>query len=145
VIANPAVPAQPRRAGAIEFSVIPTTQVDVRLVPSADSSGRLPHVDLNGIPLQAFDAAGNAWSARTDASGLAHFYALPPGRYRMQVDVSGLREPVRVGPAPVFTVEVNRPVPVQTVPLFPRPIKLFDPNNAQSHAPDGRPNRPPGQ
>jgi hypothetical protein len=143
VIASPAVPGPPQRPGALEFRVIPTTQVDVRIVPTADSAGRVPHVDLNGISLQAFDSLGNAWSARTDASGLGRFYALPPGRYRVQVDVSGLREPVRVGPAPVFTVEPNHPVPVQTVPLLPRPIKLFDPNGAQSRAAEGR--RPPGQ
>lgn len=131
-----------RPTGAIEIGVIRTAQVDVQIVPTADSSGRLPNVELNGIPLQAFDSAGNAWTARSDAGGLAHFYALPPGRYRVQVDVSGLRERVRLGPAPTFTVEPQRVVPLQRVLLYPRPIRMFDPTGA---GPRNSVNRSPGQ
>jgi hypothetical protein len=124
IIADAAA-ASAQQKGTIAIGVIRTAQVDVQLVPTADSSGRLPNVDLNGIPLQALDSAGNAWAARTDAGGLAHFFALPPGRYRVQVDVSGLRERLRVGPLPVFTVEPQRVVPLQKVQLYPRPLRMF--------------------
>jgi len=138
-----AVPAR-RPVGAINIGVIRTTQVDVQLVPTADSSGRVPNIDLNGIPLQAFDSTGYGWTARADAGGLAHFYALPPGRYRVQVDVSGLRERVRLGPAPVFTVEAQRVVPLQKVLLYPRPIRMFEPGGAGPRGSDGPANRSPG-
>ena len=143
VIPNMATPPG-GRVGAIHIGVLRTAQVDVQLVPTADSSGRLPHVELNGIPLQAIDSAGNAWGARTDAGGLAHFYALPPGRYRVQVDVSGLRERVRLGPVPVFTVEPQGAVPLQKVRLFARPIRLFEPGGAGPQGLDGRSNPSPG-
>jgi hypothetical protein len=144
VISSSAVAPERRPAGAIEIGVIRTAQVDVQIVPTADSSGRLPNIDLNGIPLQAFDSAGNAWAARADAGGLAHFYALPPGRYRVQIDVSGLRERVRLGPAPVFTVEPQRVVPLQKVLLYPRPIRMFDPSGAGPRGTGGSATRSPG-
>ena len=142
LISNSAAAQEKRPSGTIAIGVIRTAQVDVQLVPTADSSGRLPNVELRGIPLQAFDSAGNAWTARTDAGGLAHFYAMPPGRYRVQVDVSGLRERIRVGPVPVFTVEPLRAVPLQKVLLYPRPIRMFDPTGA---GPRTSVNRSPGQ
>lgn len=143
MIADAAATAGPQQAGAITIGVIRTAQVDVQLVPTADSSGRLPNVDLNGVPLQALDSAGNAWAARTDAGGLAHFYALPPGRYRVQVDVSGLRERLRLGPMPAFTVESHRAVPLLRVLLYPRPIRMFDPSGAGPRGSDGSGNRSP--
>jgi hypothetical protein len=143
VISNTAVTPERRPAGAIAIGVIRTAQVDVQIIPTEDSSGRLPAVELNGIPLQALDSAGNGWTARADARGLAHFYALPPGQYRVQVDVSGLRERVRLGPMPVFIVEPQRAVPLQKVPLYSRPIRMFDPSGAGPRAADGRRNRAP--
>jgi hypothetical protein len=130
VIANTAAALGRQPLGGIEIGVIPTAAVDVRLVPTADSSGRLPHVELTGIPLQAIDTTGSAWTTRADSAGRARFDALPPGRYRLQVDFSGLREHVRLrGPAPVFTVEPSRAVPPLTVPVYPRPIRMFDPGS----------------
>ena len=143
VISNAATPTGAPPVRGIAIAVIRTAQVDVQLVPTADSSGRLPNLDLNGIPLQAFDSAGNGWTARTDAGGLAHFYALPLGRYRVQADVSGLREPVRLGPSPVFTVELQRVVPLQKVLLYARPIRMFDPGASRRRS-DERTDRAPG-
>jgi hypothetical protein len=142
IIADAAA-ASAQQKGTIAIGVIRTAQVDVQLVPTTDSSGRLPNVELNGIPLQALDSAGNAWAARTDAGGLAHFFALPPGRYRVQVDVSGLRERLRVGPLPVFTVEPQRVVPLQKVLLYPRTIRLFDPNGTGPRGSAGSATRSP--
>ena len=145
VIANPAPPSAQQQPGAMAIGVIPTSQVDVRLVATADSNGRLPRVDLHGIMVQAFDEAGNAWTARADGDGLARFYALPPGRYRVDVDLTGLREPVRLGPAPVFTVTPNQAVPVQTIPIYPRPIRMFDPSGLGYRPADSPPTRAPGE
>jgi alpha-galactosidase-like protein len=140
LIANPARPAERQPLQQVEIGLIPTTAVDVQLVPTADSTGRLPRVDLTGVGVQAVDTAGNVWTARADSGGRARFYALPPGHYRLQADFSGLREPVRLqGPAPSFIVAPGRAVPLLTIPVYPRPIRIFDPGNRGSSA------RSPGQ
>ena len=136
MIPNTAVPADRQPLKAIAIGVIPTTDVDVQLVASADSNGRTPQVDFTGVPLQAAEAGGNVWTTRADAQGHAHFSALPPGHYRLEIDFTGLREPVRLrGQAQGFTIEPGRAVPLLTVPVYPRPIRLFDPSGRGSLSP----------
>ena len=132
-IPNTGAPAERQPLKAIEIGVIPTLDVDVQLVRAADSSGRTTQADLAGVPVQAVDTAGNAWSVRSDNAGRAHFSALPPGRYRLDIDVTGLREPVRLRERPAgFTVEPGQPVPLITVPVYPRPLRLFEPGGRGS-------------
>jgi hypothetical protein len=104
--------------------------VDVRIVPSADETGRLPVVDLRPADVRVVDQAGKVWVARSDSLGRARFDALPPGTYRIELDLSGVREPVRA-PAtlPVFTVEPGHPVAPIVIPVLPRPVRMFDPTN----------------
>jgi len=114
---------------AIEIGLIPTADADVQLVAAADSNGRTAQVEFTGVQLRAVDTAGNVWMARADSAGRAHFSALPPGRYQLEIDLSGLREPVRLRDrVPGFLVEPGRAVPLLTVPVYPRPIRLFDPS-----------------
>ncbi len=128
MVVNAAPSSEPQRARNIAIGVIPTADVEIQLVAATDSNGRTPHVDFAGVPVQAVDTAGNPWLTRADAKGRAHLSALPPGHYELEINFSGLREPVRLREAASgFTVEPGKIVPVITVPVFARPIRLFQP------------------
>jgi len=127
MIANTAAPAERQPAKDVKIGVIPTADVDVNLVPTADSSGRIPQGDFTGVQVQATDTSGAAWSAWADKKGHAHFSALPPGHYHLQFDFGALREPVHLHePVPDFVVEPGHAVAPITVPVYPRPVRLFD-------------------
>ncbi|MGH7645662.1 MAG: hypothetical protein ACREMR_08755, partial [Gemmatimonadales bacterium] len=118
-------PARPARGATLELGAIPTAAVRVELVPRAGDDGHVPAVDLSAVVVRARDAAGGYWTARADSAGMATFYALPPGQYRLELDLSGLREPLRPGDdLPAFTVGFGRAAPRLVVPLYPRPIRL---------------------
>ena len=125
------------------IGVFPTAAVTVRLVPTADSTGRLPHVNLTKAGLRAIDQLGNAWSTVVDSAGTARFEALPPGTYKIDLDLGAVREPVRPrGPLPSFQVIPGRPTPPLSIPLQARPVRLFDPSKQSGHGatrPQGHP------
>ena len=130
LVANPKTSTKTADDSHITIGVWPTAVVVVRLVPTADETGRLPQVDLRSASVHAVDQAGESWSAAVDSTGRAHFDAIPPGTYRLELDVSSVREPVRIrGTLPTFTVTPGQDVPVILVPLIPRPVRLFDPTN----------------
>lgn len=119
----------------VEIGVWPTTSVDVRLVPTADETGRVPRVDFRTGQVDAVDSAGNAWSARLDSAGAARFDALPPGTYHLELQLQDVREPVHpAGAAPTFIVVPGRSVAPIRVPVYPRPVRLFDPTNQRGRA-----------
>ena len=119
----------------VEIGVWPTASVQVRLVPTADETGRVPRVDFHAGQVNAVDSAGNSWSARTDSAGNARFDALPPGTYHLEFQLQDVREPVHVtGNAPTFVVTPGRSVPAIRVPVYPRPVRLFDPTNQRGKA-----------
>jgi hypothetical protein len=63
---------------------------------------------------------------------LALLHALPPGHYHIELDLTELPIPLIVrGPLPDFTIDPSVTVPPIVIPLYPRPIRLFDPNNPQ--------------
>ena len=108
--------------------VTPTAPVVVDLVLTVPEGAPAPRVDLRDAAVQARDAGGNAWSARADSSGTAIFHALPPGQYRIELDLTGLKEPLLTrGELPGFTVEAGHEVPALTIPLYPRPIRFAPP------------------
>ena len=120
---------QPQRGGRrVEIGVTPTAPVVVHLVLTVPEGAPAPRVDLRDAAVQARDAGGNAWSARADSSGTAIFHALPPGQYRIELDLTGLKEPLLTrGELPGFTVEAGHEVPALTIPLYPRPIRFAPP------------------
>lgn len=130
LVANPtAAPPSPGEK-RLELGVIPTAAVEVRLVPTPDDDGRRPAADFDGVPVRAVDRAGQAWSGRADSAGVAWFHSLPPGEYQLELDFSGLREPVRLrGAAPTFRVVPGQETPPVVVPVYSRPVRLFDPSN----------------
>ncbi|MGH7701376.1 MAG: hypothetical protein ACREMJ_12765, partial [Gemmatimonadales bacterium] len=131
LVANPGVSA-PVPGRRLELGVIPTAAVEVRLVRAAAEDGRTAAVDLTGVPVRARGAGGAVWNARADSAGVARFHALPPGDYQLEFDFSGLREPVRLRQAaPSFRVVPGRETPAVRVPLYPRPVRLFDAGSAR--------------
>lgn len=127
LVANAATPAQ-RRAKRLEIGVTPTAPVEVHLDVTAPPGTPRPTVDLRGAVVRARDAAGNLWSARPDSTGTAIFHALPPGQYRIELDLTGLNEPLLLrGELPGFQIEAGRVVPMITIPLSPRPIRFSQP------------------
>ena len=128
MVANPVPAASEQPLRDLALGVLATATVEVRLVPTADEDGRRPNVTVDGVTVRAVDQSGSAWTARADSAGRARFYALPPGSYHLEFDFAGLREPVRLrGEVPGFVVQPGREIPPVVVPLFPRPIRLFDP------------------
>ena len=124
LVASPA--NQPLRGERrVEIGVTPTAPVVVHLVLTVPQGEPAPRVDLRGAAVYARDADGNVWSARADSSGTAVFHALPPGQYRIDLDLTGLKEPLLIrGELPGFGVEAGREVPALTIPLYPRPIRF---------------------
>jgi len=118
-----------------DLAVLPTAPVTIRLVPTGDSGQAAPRPPRAGgslvtVRVQARDQAGNIWSTRPDSQGVATLHALPPGSYQIELDLSGLQTPLILrGPLPSFTVEAGGTVPTMVIPLFPRPVRMFDPNN----------------
>src|SRR5439155_898695 len=76
-----------------DIGVIPTSPMEVELLPMPGDDGRLPKVDFHSALVRARDAHGDLWTAQVDSAGLATFHALPPGRYELEVDLTGLSAP----------------------------------------------------
>lgn len=128
LVVNPM--AETGNGNRFEIAVTPTADVEVSVVPTAGPEGRVPQVDLTGSVIRVRDQSGSYWSARADSTGLAVFHALPPGQYTLELDLTGLSEPLRPREVPPpFVVAPGHPVSRIVVPVYPRPVRLFDPNN----------------
>jgi hypothetical protein len=129
-VANPSSQLRSADQRRVEIGVWPTASVSVQLIPTADETGRVPRVDFRAAQVDAIDSAGNAWTARTDSAGVARFDALPPGTYHLELQLQDVREPVHTtGPAPMFIVQPGQALPPIRVPVYPRPVRVFDPTN----------------
>src|SRR5213594_2881388 len=68
---------------------------------------------------------GNAWNTAVPELSARALHTLPPGQYRIDLDLTGLKEPLLIrGELPGFGVEAGREVPALTIPLYPRPIRF---------------------
>jgi hypothetical protein len=127
--------------GAVELAVIPTSVIEVDLVAVASSDGRVPSTDLRAVDVMARDAADHLWMARLTPSGIAVFDALPPGDYRLELDLSRLTEPLATAaPLPAFVVQAAPSRRRYSVPVMPRPLKMWRP---PARAPNDSTARPP--
>ena len=114
--------------GAIDLAVVPTSVIEVELLPVASADGRIPSNDLHAVDVMARDAADHLWMARLTPSGLAIFDALPPGEYRLELDLSRLAEPLATREAlPSFAVEAAPSRRRYSVAVMPRPLKMWRP------------------
>jgi hypothetical protein len=125
--------------------VIPTSVIEIDLVAVASSDGRVPSTDLRAVDVMARDAADHLWIARLTPSGIAVFDALPPGDYRLELDLSRLTEPLATAaPLPAFVVQAAPSRRRYSVPVMPRPLKMWRPpaavpNDATARPPAAQP------
>jgi hypothetical protein len=118
-----------------DIAVLPTSPVTIRLAPSGDSTQPAPPPGsaLATVRVQVRDKAGNIWSARPDTQDVVVLQSLPPGSYQVELDLSGLPTPLMLrGPLPSFTVEAGALVPTMIIPLYPRPVRMFDPETSKN-------------
>jgi hypothetical protein len=109
-----------------ELAVIPTSPLTIKLVPVADSLGRLPTASPDQFFVIARDQQGNDWAIRPGLDSIARFDALPPGTYTVGADFSGSIERLRVsGEPPVIEVKAGVTLPVIELKYQPRPVRLF--------------------
>jgi hypothetical protein len=73
------------------------------------------------------------------------FDALPPGDYRLELDLSRLTEPLATAaPLPAFVVQAAPSRRRYSVPVMPRPLKMWRPpaavpNDATARPPAAQP------
>ena len=104
-----------------------TGRIRIQLVPMLDTLGRLPTTRLNALSAIATDSAGAAWVAHADSNGVAIFDALPAGRYRVSVDLSGTTERLRALQAPAeVELTTNEDLPIVYLKFGHRPARVFD-------------------
>jgi hypothetical protein len=110
-----------------ELAVIPTSPLTIRLIPVADSLGRLPTASPDQFLVTARDQQGNDWVIRPGLDSIARFDALPPGIYTVGADFSGSIERLRVaGETPVIEVKAGVTLEVIELKYQPRPVRLFN-------------------
>jgi len=121
--------APPQRAGAaalpISIGLITVVTVDVHFIPAPGSDGRIATSDFERITAFAVDTAGHSWAARPRDRGWQSFDALPPGHYRVQLDLSGASQPLFASSAlPEFDVVSGTPSHAVVIPLRTRELRL---------------------
>ncbi|HEX6557831.1 MAG TPA: hypothetical protein VF021_00170, partial [Longimicrobiales bacterium] len=110
------------RSASDNIALVPTTRVEVVLLPGAAES--LRNIDLTAAMVVARDSQGRDWTARRTSPTDAVFEALPVGTYEIQVDFSGMAEPLRIeGPAPRITVSREAATRI-VVPVSGRPLRF---------------------
>jgi len=114
--------------GSIDLAVVPTSVIEVELVASPSIDGRMPPTNLQAADVMARDAADHLWMARLTPSGVAIFDALPPGAYRVELDLSRLSEPLTTRePLPAFVVQAAPSRRRYSVAVMLRPLKMWRP------------------
>jgi hypothetical protein len=100
-------------------------RAEIRFVIAPRSGIKVVDVDLSGIRVVARDSAAREWVARMIDPRVASFDALPPGTYKLEIDFSGLSEPLvprtNLPPLRVTPLEPS----VITVLLDPRPLRMW--------------------
>jgi hypothetical protein len=111
--------------GSPDIAVGSSLRAEIRFLVAPRSSIEAVDVDLSAIHAVARDVAGREWVAQMTSPTVASFEALPPGMYTLELDLSGVEEPLvpRV-PLPTLRVTPFEPSFV-TVILDPRPLRIW--------------------
>jgi hypothetical protein len=108
-----------------DMAVGPSLRAEIRFVIAPRSGIKVVDVDLSGIRVVARDSAGREWVARMIDPRVASFDALPSGIYKLEIDFSGLSEPL----VPRTLLPPLRVTPLEpsviTVLLDPRPLRMW--------------------
>ena len=108
-----------------DMAVGPSLRAEIRFIIAPRSGIEVVDVDLSGIRVIARDSAGREWMARMTGPRVASFDAIPPGTYELEIDFSGLSEPL----VPRTVLPPLRVTPLEpsviTVVLDPRPLRMW--------------------
>jgi hypothetical protein len=114
-----------------DIGLAPTTSAEIRFVVAARSGIAGVDVDLSRARVIARDASGREWAARMTGPFTATFDGLPVGRYNLELDFSGLTEPlVPRAPVPLLSI-VPGEHPIIPVILDPRPLRIWRAEDAE--------------
>ena len=130
-----------RTAGSgSDLGVAAVAAIEVALEVASDTLGRISSSRLAGAIVLAHDEHNHVWVGRAAAPGHAVFDALPPGRYRIELDLSDVQEPLTPAERlPEFVVqgagvEATRRL---VVTLRARPVHLKQLGPPRGSAPRG--------
>lgn len=116
--------------GDLPVTVSVSAVIDFVVAPRSNITA--VDVDLNKLRVIARDQAGREWSARMTGPSTATFDALPLGAYSLQLDLSGLSEPLvprgPIGPLVVDGTDVRS----VRITLDPRPIRMWTPTSPRT-------------
>jgi hypothetical protein len=108
-----------------DIAVGPSLGAEIHFVVAPRSGVANVKVDLGGIRATVTDAAGRKWVARMTGPAVATFESLPAGTYTLELDLSGIAEPlIARGTLPLLQVSSSAPT-VVTVVLDPRPLRIW--------------------
>ncbi len=111
--------------GSPDIAVGSSLSAEIRFFVAPRSAIDAVEVDLSELRAIARDASGREWVGRMTAPTVAVFDGLPPGSYTLELDLTGVAEPLipRV-PLPLLRVTPFEPSFV-TVILDPRPLRIW--------------------
>jgi len=118
-----APPTSRERRASRELGLIEMKAVAVQIELTDVDTIRVSRTELTKLIVSARDTAGRAWFARNVSGSGFVFDALPPGRYVVAVDVSGIDEPLRMRETPEFVVAEGRSTDVR-VTLTGRTMRI---------------------
>lgn len=130
-----------------DVGLVSVEAVTVNLRLDGLDSTRVSSAELLSVQVIARDSLGLAWMARSVSAGIAVFDALPPGRYVLEVDASGVAEPLRLMTAnPRMDVRAERNTEALILVLRGRDtkVRVFTPSSS-SAAPSPKPSQNPSQ
>ncbi len=114
------------------FGVVPAGRLEVEVSMQPDALGRVVSLPDDGVVVVATDVAGRQWRVVPKAGRRARFDALPPGDYRVSLELIRLMEPVDLSAATAeVTVDPSAGASEVVLPLRPRPVRIFIPPGRQ--------------
>lgn len=109
-----------------DIGLVPTANVRVVVEVSREDLGAAGALDLSKVIVTARDSAGRLWLAAREPAGTQVFPALPPGRYKLDVDPSALAVPLSFKEElPTFEVGQSREPRTLRVELATRKVRMF--------------------
>jgi hypothetical protein len=122
------LPATTLSATTREIGATPVAPLHVTLTVDSTGGSRVPASDLANVVVSARDSTGWEWTARRTSDSTLIFDALPPGTYRVEIDVSGTRERLQaVDPSRSVILATGRaPAPLRIL-LRSRQLRFSSP------------------
>lgn len=131
------IPLEREKAAKVQdIGLVPTANVRVLIEVSREDLGAAGALDLSKVLVTARDSVGRLWLAAREPTGSHIFPALPPGKYRLEVDPSAVGVPLSIkDELPSFEVAQAREPRTIRVELATRKVRMFRAPAASPPAP----------